>query len=57
MMIRSRLLDSVRRVFPRLLRDRHYAAIDARPTRPPLKLEPIAKILADAGRDSTTLAD
>lgn len=48
---------ALRRVFPGLLRDRHYASINepARSAAP--KMEPIAKIVADAGRNSTTPAD
>lgn len=45
-----------RQMFASLLRRKHYAVTGAH-GRPKPKLEPIEKIVADAGRDSTTLAD
>lgn len=44
------LLARLRQAFPTLFRQRHVALIE--PNRPPApKLEPIAKILSDTGRD------
>lgn len=44
----------LRRAFP-WVRDRHFASITSPIT--PQKMEPIAKIVADAGRNSATPAD
>jgi hypothetical protein len=49
-------LAALRRVFPGLARRRHYASTN-QPSAAAQKLEPIAKIVADAGRNSTTPAD
>jgi hypothetical protein len=48
-------IATVRNVLPWFLRNRHYASIN--PPATPQKLEPIARIVADAGRNSTTPAD
>ncbi|MEQ1493011.1 MAG: hypothetical protein ABL871_00815 [Terricaulis sp.] len=48
---------ALRRVFPTFLRDRHYASINQPARSAPPKMEPISKIVADAGRNSTTPAD
>lgn len=49
-------LASVRRTFTSLLRRKHYANTGTHGRARP-KLEPIEKIVADAGRESATLAD
>lgn len=49
-------LANVRTAMSSLWRPRHYAVTERSTSSKP-KLEPIAKVLADAGRDSTTLAD
>ncbi len=46
----------IRRVFPAFGRARHFARI-SEDRQGAQKMTPIAKVLADAGRESTTLAD
>ena len=50
------LLARLRQVFPKLFRRRHTAVIKTDRTPAP-KLEPIAKILSDTGRDRGAHAD
>lgn len=47
---------ALRRVFPWLGRERHYASI-SEPSAVAPKLKPIKKIVADAGRSAGTPAD
>lgn len=47
---------ALRRVFPWLGRERHYASIST-PIAAAPKLEPIAKTVAEAGRSAGTAAD
>lgn len=45
-----------RRLFPWFRRERHYAELN-KAAASPQKMAPISRIVADAGRNSTTAAD
>jgi hypothetical protein len=52
-----RWVVAARRLFPWFRRDRHYAELNKSPPAAPQKMAPISRIVADAGRNSTTAAD